>query len=171
MLTIWTLTLLSALAGEASASNAAPEVAPKGKLVIDGGGTPSKDVYKRTLELAGGPKAKIVLLPQGSSSPSSGPKGVRRWLDVGAGDVQILDLADPKAAVEVVLHADLIWIGGGDQTNLMRKLQGTGVPEAIRQRYRDGAVVGGASAGAAVMSKIMIARGVDEFPKPLANFP
>jgi len=113
MLALWTFTLLTALAGEASALNAAPEVAPKGKLVIDGGGKPSAAVYKKTLALAGGPKAKVVIIPQASDLATSGPKVASRWRDVGAEDITILDISDAKAAVEVVNRADLIWIGGG----------------------------------------------------------
>jgi cyanophycinase len=39
----------------------------------------------------------------------------------------------------------------------MRALAKTDVPEAIRRRYMEGAIVGGTSAGAAVMSQVMIA--------------
>jgi cyanophycinase len=68
----------------------------------------------------------------------------------------VLDLSDAKAGVEQVRRAKLIWMGGGDQNRLMQALSKTGVPEAIREGFRGGAVVGGTSAGAAVMSKVMI---------------
>jgi cyanophycinase len=53
----------------------------------------------------------------------------------------------------------------------MGRLAGTGVVEAIRKRHQAGAVVGGASAGAAVMSDVMIARSVDDFPRTLCQYP
>ena len=40
---------------------------PKGILVVDGGGT-SKPVVEEFIRLAGGPKAKIVVIPTGASS-------------------------------------------------------------------------------------------------------
>jgi cyanophycinase len=126
---------------------------------------------KRVLELAGGPKSRVVIIPQASNLPAAGPKSAEKWREAGAEDVTLLDLTDPKAAVRTILHADLIWISGGDQGRLMKRLKGTGVPEAIHARYRAGATVGGASAGAAVMSRTMIARGGEEYPRPLANFP
>ena len=57
--------------------------------------------------------------------------------------------------------AALIWFPGGDQVKLMKAFEGTGVPEVIARRYRDGAVVGGTSAGAAVMSSIMLTGDAD----------
>jgi cyanophycinase len=49
-----------------------------------------------------------------------------------------------------------VWFAGGDQSRLMAAIGGTPVETAIHQRYRDGAAIGGTSAGAAVMSTMMI---------------
>jgi cyanophycinase len=49
-----------------------------------------------------------------------------------------------------------IWFPGGDQNRLTAAILGTAVLDSIRSRYRRGAVVGGTSAGAAVMSDPMI---------------
>jgi cyanophycinase len=49
-----------------------------------------------------------------------------------------------------------IWFAGGDQNRIMTSLRATPVAEAIRARYLGGAVVGGTSAGAAVMTTPMI---------------
>ncbi|MCB9858266.1 MAG: cyanophycinase [Phycisphaerales bacterium] len=58
--------------------------------------------------------------------------------------------------IEILNDADLIWFSGGDQNRLMRRLNEAGIADVIRQRFRDGCVVGGTSAGAAVMSERMI---------------
>lgn len=137
--------------------------APKGRLVIIGGGAMDDDLRRRVLDLAGGTKARVVALPQASNDPNAGPLLVDRWTKAGAEHVTALDISDPQKAVETVARADLIWIRGGSQTRLMGALKGTGVPEAIRRRFRDGAIVAGTSAGAAVMSEMMIA-GVDRRP-------
>jgi cyanophycinase len=79
------------------------------------------------------------------------------WREAGATQkVEFLDLADRDAALEQVNAAGLIWITSGNQNRLMDALAGTGVVEAIGRRYREGALVGGVSAGAAVMSGVMI---------------
>ena len=171
MTTIWVMVLLSAVgAGPVSLPELVRPV-PKGTLIIDGGGQPSPLVKQRALMLAGGLKAIVVILPQASNLPTSGPKAEKRWRDAGAENVSILALTDPKLAVAAILHADLIWISGGDQDRLMQRLEGTGVADAIRLRYQEGGIIGGSSAGAAVMSDIMISRSVDEYPKPLCDYP
>jgi cyanophycinase len=137
---------------------------PKGHLVIEGGGgaAAEMEITKRTLELAGGKKAKVLVIPQ-ASSRNYGLDAADRWKKAGAGDVAILDLSDPEKAVAAVMNADLVWMSGGNQRRLMHALKETGVPEAIRRRYREGAVIGGTSAGAAVMSKFMLSGdGIEE---------
>jgi cyanophycinase len=129
---------------------------PRGRLVAVGGGRTSADIVKKTLELAGGDAAVVVVLPQASRS-SDGTASAQMWKEAGAKKVSVLDLSDPKAAVALVKEASLVWMPGGDQAELMKALEKTGVPEAIRERHRAGAVVGGTSAGAAALSKVMIA--------------
>jgi cyanophycinase len=45
---------------------------------------------------------------------------------------------------------------GGQQTRLMKELQDADIPALLLERYNAGAVIGGTSAGAAVMSALMI---------------
>lgn len=127
---------------------AAPETTTKGKLVAVGGGGTTPELVKKIVESAGGSSARMLIVPQASSVPEhSGKSSAEFWSKSGVRSVDILKLDDPKAAVEQVKAADLIWMGGGDQCRLTKCLAGTEVPEAIRKRYHDGAVVGGTSAG------------------------
>jgi cyanophycinase len=48
------------------------------------------------------------------------------------------------------------WFTGGDQSRLANLLVGTKALEAIDRRFRDGAVIGGTSAGASVMTSVML---------------
>lgn len=128
----------------------------QGDLVIVGGGGTTPDMHKRILEMAGGLKAKILVIPQASSNVDKSSPTADKWKEAGVGEVAILDLSDHKRAISEVMNADLVWISGGSQRRLMDSLKGTGVPEALRRHYREGGVIGGSSAGAAVMSKFMI---------------
>ncbi len=128
----------------------------KGHLVVIGGGTIPDDVRARTLALAGGDKAIVVVLPQASELPEAGPEAVEVWKKAGAANATVVDVAARAAALEAISQATLIWFPGGDQTRFMNALTGTGIPEAILDRYQHGATVAGTSAGAAVMSKVMI---------------
>src|SRR5436190_23443423 len=126
-----------------------------GHLVAVGGGSTTPEITRRTLELAGGESARVLVIPQASAA-STGEGSVAMWRERGAKTVTVLDLKDPAAAVKAVESADLIWMPGGDQNRLMEALMPTGVPAAIRARYRQGATVGGTSAGAAVISALCL---------------
>ena len=126
-----------------------------GALVAVGGGGTTERIVQRTLELAGGKDAVIVVLPQSSALENAGDSSVRMWQEAGAKSVRKVGFADPdaKAALET---ATLIWIPGGDQNRFMKAIAGTGLDAVIRARHQAGAVVGGTSAGAAVLSGLMI---------------
>jgi cyanophycinase len=150
---------MTALLCAGGASSAQP--APKGHLVIVGGGGTPDVVLARAIALAGGPAARIVVFPQASELAETGDVNVEMWKKAGATDVRWVPLTDPKAARENVETAAFIWFPGGDQVKLMQAFEGTGVPEVIMKRYRAGAVVGGTSAGAAVMSSVMLTGDAD----------
>lgn len=133
--------------------------APKGHLVIVGGGGTTDAIVAKTIELAGGKGAKMVVVAQASSRPEAGDESVRFWKEKGVEIVVSIDLGDEPASRKAIEVADLIWFPGGDQSRLMAGLGMTALPAAIRARYEAGAVVGGTSAGAAVMSRVMIVGG------------
>ena len=115
MTALFALAFLPMLAGDGPAATGNPPYELKGTLVIDGGGQPHPDVKRRALEIAGGPKAKVVILPWASDLPEAGAKAEKRWREAGATDVSVLLRNEPKLAADAIRHADLVWIGGGDQ--------------------------------------------------------
>lgn len=162
---ILTVVFLSALA---QAPMTAP---PLGHLLIIGGGGITKDMPQRALALAGGPKAKVLIIPQASSDLEEAPALVDWWRELGAKDVRLLDLDEPEAAKEVIRSSNLFWMDGGCQTRLFDALSKGGVLDEIRKRYQEGAVVCGTSAGAAVMSTMMIADSAGPRGTPAADTP
>ncbi len=131
-----------------------------GPVVAVGGGGTTDAIIARTLELAGGTNAAVVVLPQSSAVEGAGDSSVKMWLDAGAKSALKVDFKDPaaRAAIEA---ATLIWMPGGDQNRFMKAITGTGLDDVIRARHRAGAVVGGTSAGAAVLSALMITGDAD----------
>jgi cyanophycinase len=159
-----------------------------GQLVIVGGALSSSNqaVYQKFIELAGGAdQAKIAVIPAASGQPVKYFRQFQADLQrygVSPQRVKLLPIAvkDDKLTADVdesqwqqggqnsELAADVktfsgIWFLGGDQTYITQTLQ-TGnemgpVLQAIWQRYQHGAVLGGTSAGAAIMSELMIAGG------------
>jgi len=130
------------------------ELAPKGTLVVIGGGTTTSAIADKTLELAGGASAKVAIVAE--ANPESGPGSRAMWQRAGVKAVAIIDPRQPAASKRVLNEADLIWMPGGLQGVFMNSLHGSGLEDVIRRRYREGVVVAGTSAGAAVMSRIMI---------------
>ena len=143
-----------------SAQPPAPDA--QGHLVIVGGGPIPDDVERRFFDLAGGAeKARIVVLPMASESGAeSGAEKAASFRKLGAAHAVSLNLARKDTGADSVARllgqATGIWFPGSDQNRLTAAILGTAVLDSIRSRYRHGAVVGGTSAGAAVMSDPMI---------------
>lgn len=143
------LVLLTALLGQA------PNRAP-GHLVIAGGGPTLPEIARKALDLAGGKRAHVLIVPQASTLSNAGELSTHVWRESGAERVSVLDADDRKDALGKIGQADLIWFPGGSQNQLMEALRDHGLVEAIRRRLAQGATVGGTSAGAAVMSEAML---------------
>lgn len=134
---------------------------PKGSLVIVGGGSRDEALMRRFVELAGGPgHARIAVVPMASEeAEASGAELVKELDSLGADAFVFLvtrEQADAPESVERLGAASGVWFGGGDQKRLTAVLGGTASLRAIHQRYEAGAVLGGTSAGAAIMSDSMI---------------
>lgn len=161
---------LGALPGWASAQAHAAEPGRKaGHLVIVGGAEDrlqDRAVLRRFIELSGGPLARIVLCTGASGDPEGSWKGYEPvFADLGAQRVTHLPLGSadeanrPEVAQEI-LAADGFFMSGGDQRRLMERLWETAAARAIHLAFHvNGCTVGGTSAGAAVMSRAMLAIG------------
>ena len=131
-----------------------------GTLFIVGGGPISDALENRFVELAGGAgKAKIVVLPMASEDPEAGIEMTADFRKLGASAERLVldrQTADQETAVRKFDGVTGVWFGGGDQAKLTAAIGGSRVERAIHERFAAGAVVGGTSAGAAVMTTPMI---------------
>ena len=128
----------------------------EGTLMVVGGGGTTPAMVARMLAIAGGPEAKILVLPQASELPDRGSGSLELWAEAGAINVTCLDPLTEGDGERLIGEAALIWLPGGDQTRLMAALSEARLVDDIQRRYRQGALVAGTSAGAAVMSARMI---------------
>lgn len=139
----------------------AAERGPQGHLFIVGGGPRPASLMERFVELAGGKgKARIIVLPMASSeAAATGQEQAEEFIALGA-QARSLNLSREEAARDAAARgfddASGVWFCGGDQSRVTTELKDTPVEQAIRARYHGGAVIGGTSAGAAVMSDPMI---------------
>ena len=131
-----------------------------GHLLIVGGGPIPPEISRRFVELAGGPgKAHIVVFPMASGDSDAGIEMTEDFRKLGARAERIVfdhAQADTEAAVKRLDGVTGIWFGGGDQAKLTAALGGTRVEAAMHRLLAAGAVLGGTSAGAAVMTTPML---------------
>ncbi len=144
-------------------ATAAPGMAqrPRGSLFIVGGGSQSDSLVARFVQLAGGRgHARIAVVPMASGdAQASGDEKAAQLRDFGADAFVLLvsrAQAESAATAKRLDSVTGIWFTGGDQTRLAPLLRGTPTLAAMQARYRAGAVVGGTSAGAAVLSDSML---------------
>lgn len=135
--------------------------APRGTLLIVGGGTQPHDLVVHFVALAGGPgHARIAILPMASEESAESGAEKKAELDSLGADAFVVDVtrqqADADSIVKLIDGATGIWFPGGDQVRLTSHLQGSATLRAIHDRYVAGAVIGGTSAGAAIMSDSML---------------
>jgi cyanophycinase len=132
-----------------------------GHLVIIGGGERTDSIMKKIISLAGGENAKIVIIPNASSEPlETAIYQADEFKKFGAADVKYIlcskTTADADSNLEKLNGATCVFFSGGDQTYLTRDLPGTALFRKVQEIYNNGGVISGTSAGAAVMSKIML---------------
>lgn len=151
------LWLILALAGGGAGVAGAEQA---GSLLIVGGGSQPDALVSRFVELAGGRgRAVIVVIPFASDEPqATGDEKVVQLVEFGARAFTIPIAGNqPAPGAENTLDSVTgVWFSGGDQVPLVAVLQGTPVLAAIQRRFRAGAVLGGTSAGAAIMSDSML---------------
>lgn len=104
---------------------------------------------------------KIVILPMASSVPEEvGPEQTLQLKNFGAKSVEfhILTREDALNPESLKLFEDIggVFFSGGAQSRLANVLLDTPIHKMLIDFYEAGGVIGGTSAGAAVMSEIMI---------------
>ena len=131
----------------------------KGKLVIVGG-VQTSEIVKKYVELAGGINARIIVIPNAGSEPVKWSKvQVEEFAEFGAKADYLLftrETADDEINLKKMDSANAVFFLGGDQSDLARDMLDTKLLSKFFDIYNYGGVVGGSSAGAAIMSEVMI---------------
>lgn len=135
---------------------------PKGKLFIIGGGD-REDALNRSMIEASGVEAGgyIAVLPMASSVPDSSfiwfEEEIRHVTQVPCFNFSLTEKDYVNAVrLDSLRNAKLIFICGGDQSRFMDLVRNTTIHDAILAAFQNGATIAGTSAGAAMMSKVMI---------------
>lgn len=131
-----------------------------GHLVIIGGGTRPPAIMDLVARLAGGRRGTMLVFPQASALAETGPDLAKEFTALGLGTVRVIAAdhaaADTDAVIAQTEGTTGVYFAGGDQNRLMAVLRGTRLERRLRELQRNGAVIAGTSAGAAVISRVMI---------------
>jgi cyanophycinase len=144
-----------------------PEGGTRGWIVPIGGAENKENdrrVLARFVEVSGGDKADIVVIPTASRLNETGPRYEKLFGELGAARVSVMDFDTRRDCHEAnrlqrLEEASGIFFTGGNQLRLTTLLGGTPIATMIRRRNAAGATVGGTSAGASILSEHMIAFG------------
>ncbi|MBM3972859.1 MAG: cyanophycinase [Planctomycetes bacterium] len=134
----------------------------RGALVLVGGGRIPPAAVARFTALAGGSKAKVVLVPGAMpAGDGGGDEPFARLLkDAGVADVRTLSCRHPrevtKEALAVLADATGVWFGGGRQWRLVDAFDGTDALAAFHAVLARGGVIGGTSAGATIQGEFLV---------------
>lgn len=143
----------------------------RGTLIIIGGAEDKqadKTILKTVLQLSGGKDKSIVLITTATQKPEeAGMLYKKVFGELGTDKVSNFNIfnrasANDENIVSEIAAADCLFFAGGDQLRISSILGGTPVHKAITDFYYSGKVIAGTSAGASMMSEIMVVEGKDE---------
>jgi cyanophycinase len=125
-----------------------------------------KGILSHVVQLAGGEKSRIVIIPTASSIPDEVIENyLTAFQKLGCANVVPLDIRkreeseDPKN-IELIRNADAVLFSGGDQSKITGKIGDTTLHRLLMHKYmNEDFVIAGTSAGAMCMSSQMITGG------------
>lgn len=145
--------------------SADPSHGPKvGYLLITGGLTQKPD-FERFIQMAGGNKARIVVIPTASVTSPQTESQLARFCtnpaNFGGTNCTVLHttdraVADSEAFVAPLKNATGVWIYGGRQWRLADAYLGTRTVQEMFNLLDRGGVIGGGSAGASIQASFMV---------------
>ena len=149
-----------------------------GTVIAVGGGAQGPEIYKAFINAAGGPDALILDVPNNSIpdrtsvAPAWAGAGLRKN---GARNVRVLftqsrEVADSDAFVAIIKKARGIWFDGGRQYLDIAAYGATKSERAFRGVLERGGVIGGSSAGMAVLGDFLV-RGAPSNNNYIEDYP
>lgn len=137
-------------------------------FVIAIGGGENKDknptILKRFVELCGGRRAHIAIIPTASSMRDTGGQYQELFHNFGANRTDVLNIqrrsdCDRPSHLQLLETVSGVFMTGGDQLRLATTIGGSALASRICELNRSGLHIAGTSAGAAFISEHMIAGG------------
>lgn len=140
----------------------------RGAIIAAGGGALDQRIYEEFVEMAGGPEARIVLIPTAGAEFGShdGWTAIEELKKAGVEQLEILHtrssaVADLEAFAAPLEDATGVWFSGGRQWRLVDVYLGTETHRELEGVLSRGGVIGGNSAGASALASFLLRGGED----------
>lgn len=132
----------------------------EGYLVIIGGGNRTEEIMKKIIQLSI-KNPNVLIIPNASGEPlETAQRLTNEFNKLGVNSIKVFlgdrEKANNKNYIKQFSDCNIVFFSGGDQNRLTKDLLNTKLMDLIKLIYYRGGVISGTSAGAAVMSKIMI---------------
>jgi cyanophycinase len=156
---------------DSSKANNSAAKSRTGQLIIIGGAEDKSGdckILREFVRRAGGREAKIVVMTVATSLPGEVGAEYRAIFErLGVEIVEIVDTekredAENSRDLEVIKNATGVFFTGGDQSRITDLLKDTEIDKLLHQKFAEGLIIAGTSAGAAMMPDIMIVEGESE---------
>lgn len=139
-----------------------------GAIIVAGGGNLNESIYEEFVRLAGGPDARIVLIPTAGAMDGShdGWTAIEELKRVGVRSLDILHtrsrlVADLAAFTAPLREATGVWLSGGRSARLVEVYLDTHTQQELARVLDRGGVIGGNSAGASALASFLLRGGED----------
>lgn len=141
------------------------------RLIIIGGGEDKKadkEILKEVVYLSGGDNAHIAVVTTATNYPIEvGEEYKRIFYELGADKIETINIVSRKEAnrkqiAKILDECTCVFFVGGDQLRISSILGGTKFHDNIKQKLEDGVIIAGTSAGASMMSEVMVVEGEEE---------
>lgn len=141
------------------------------QLVIIGGAEDKQGdctILREFVRRSGGINARIIVMTVATELPREvGEDYLRVFGRLGVEDVRIVDTVEREDAssstyLEAIEKATGVFFTGGNQARITSVLKDTEIDKLLHKRLAEGLVIGGTSAGAAMMPDMMIVEGDSE---------
>lgn len=148
-----------------------PVLKSQGQLIIIGGAEDKEGdctILREFVRRAGGRGAKIAVMTVATSLPGEVGADYRDIFErLGVERVDIVDTerredASERRYLEAIGEATGVFFTGGDQARVTDVLKDTEMDQLLHEKFQQGLVIAGTSAGAAMMPDIMIVEGEAE---------
>jgi len=128
------------------------QTAPSAGIAMMGGGSDLDEAFRWLCQKGNGGDF-LVLRAAGDDDYNSYVNGLCKLNSVATLILPDREAAQEPAVAEIIRHAEVVFISGGDQGHYIRAWKGTLVEDAINANIAAGKPIGGTSAGLAVQGE------------------